>query len=529
MRRLFLLSMLSACPSLVLAATLQEQIETATQLFAKGSYASARDLLAGAKLGEGSQAEQAMAHYLVALSDSKLQNFDSAIKEFSQASAVKANDYHYNYGQALFSAQKFPEAQREFKRSIVQKYKIGASAYYIAYIAQISEDDALARDFYTRIQRMAEDKDEVKQASLLQLAELDFSQAQEDKNNEKKSLKLQKRVVPAFENARDFTKDTPIAEQASHRLEDVEKIIDGLAPKMRNGTAIPKKAYNLKLSQETEYDSNVTTQGDQSTTAISNHDSMILRPDIYARYQINIAQIVSLLPEVNFTTDYHTRRDQALVYQNDSITMAPALRTKTEHMAFGSAATMLVDLESSYMLRDYQQTHTYKYYNRYVNLAIGERLRYFTTGTTSLKFGYKDYQSQDNRRNAYIPSMTLSQSTRIQDGFILQNSYTMDRTYSQDDFYDEKNYKLSSSTNFKDAMGKWDLNPSLAVSIKDTMKQKGSRGNEVTLNPSLETTRDISKIIDLSIKYAYTRTWSRDTASYQYKKHVLTLGLNCTL
>ncbi len=71
---------------------------------------------------------------------------------------------------------------------------------------------------------------------------------------------------------------------------------------------------------------------------------------------------------------------------------------------------------------------------------------------------------------------------------------------------------------------KIDATPTLAASLKDTLKQKGARGNELTLNPSLAFNRPLTEKIDGTFDYGYTKNYSKDEANYQYSKHEVHFG-----
>lgn len=431
----------------------------------------------------------------------------------------------YDLGQALFATQQLKEAETFFKRSIVAQFKVAASAYYVAFINQLLENNPVARDYYQRIQRLSVDPDKVKQPALYQLAEMEKERVSEKlkKNDAARAKAVFQFALPLYRRARDFEIGTPTFEQAESKVKEIEAEYSALASRMRNGNPLPIKPYTLRLSQSIGYDSNVITEADQALVAVSNKDSMLSKTSVLAKYQLNFAQTFSLVPEFSSTAIFYTQRETPRVYQNDNVTLAPALRTKYEHMSHGRPATALMDLEFNLMLRDYRQQHSLPYYSRYWNLTFGERLNWFATGSTTFKAALKAYENYDPGRNFYSPQISLQQNIKIFSKWDLSNSVTVDYAHARDDINDEKNYKFRQSVALTRLIEKVDITPGYSITMKDTMKQKGSRGNEILVNPSVEIARNFVEWLDTSLEYAYSRNFSKSKTQYQYAKHEVTV------
>jgi hypothetical protein len=493
--------------------------------YRKGAYAQA---IATAEKQSGGDAEtQASVAFFIATAHAKMQAYDKAVPFYAKAEKLgyAEEGFHYDFGQALFASQRLKDAEAQFKQSILKKYKTAASAYYVGFIRQTLDDHNGAVDFYNRIERLASDPDKVKQPALYQIAEIAM-----DKVNDaglKKEARLQalnKDVLHHYKRARDFEDGTPTAEQAAAKVTEIENELSALVERMRNGVPLPKQAYSLRLSQEFGYDSNVVTSADEAITQISHKSSFISKTSLLTKYQFNFRKTWSLIPELSTSATLHSRRSTPNVFQNDNITIAPALRTKFEHMSRGQAATMLFDVEFNLMLRDYQQQHHFPYYSRYFNFMLGERLKWFDTGTTTIKASIKFFESYDPSRNSYSPSLSIGQNIKIFGAYDLQNTFTADYLTARNDFNDERNYKLKHNVTFSKLFWKLDFTPSLSLAIKDTLKQKGSRGNEVLFNPSFSLMKELSRKLEGNFEYAYSKNYSKSKTSYQYTKHELKLS-----
>ncbi|HEY8278578.1 MAG TPA: hypothetical protein VIH99_03070 [Bdellovibrionota bacterium] len=288
---------------------------------------------------------------------SKMQAFDKASDQYAKAlaSGSKAPSIHYDYGQALFATQKLKDAESQFRKSIIKKFKMGASAYYIGYIRSVLDDKKGAKDFYTRIGKLRSDTDNVKQSALLQIAELAFDEANEMKEDkkldEKRKAFLEDEVLGLYRRARDHDNDSAIAEQAQARIDEVESQLEQMVERMQNGNPLPRQRYTMALSQDFTYDTNVTTQADQALVEVSSKDALIWKTGVLGKYQFAWGKALSFIPELNASITYHSRRRTPEVFQNDNYSVTPAWRTKYEHWSGGKPATAQLDLEFNLLQR----------------------------------------------------------------------------------------------------------------------------------------------------------------------------------
>jgi len=503
----------------------QKTLADAFALFKKGAYSQAIEKAETIKDPSGAGEVE----FFIASAHAKLQNFDKAAVSYEKAIAARhlPSGIFYDYGQALFAQQKLKEAEAQFRKSIIAKFKMGASAYYIAYIRQTLDDKPGAKEFYNKIGKLSNDPDQVKQASLLQIAEMAKEEADEMKD--KKELKakhkrfLETDVTNLYKRARDYSPGTDTATLAEGKLSEIDAELEAMVERMRNGNPLPRQAYSLSFSQDFTYDSNVTTQADQALVQVSDKDALIWKSGFLAKYQFNWRKTVSFIPELNASIQYHSRQHTPKVYQNDNYSITPALRTKIEHWSAGKPATMLIEAEFNYMGRDYLQRHQFPFFSRFYNLILGERVKWFDTGSTTLKANIKFLENNNPAKNSYSPGISITQLIKV-GGQNLVNTFSADYLHARDDVNDERNYKLRVSTTYSKFFEEVDFTPTIALSLKDTMKQRGGRGNEFSFNPSIAFNRPLSKKIDGTLDYAYTRNLSQDKANFQYSKHEVHFG-----
>jgi hypothetical protein len=499
----------------------QDTLAEAYALFNKGAYPQALQKAEG--IHAGSREARSAVEYFLGTVHAKMQAFDHAAEEFAKAEAdgSRVPSLHYDFGQALFATQKLKEAEGEFRKSIVGKFKQGASAYYIAYIRSLLDDKPGARDFYTRITKLYHDPDKVKQSSLLQLAELAYDETNEMKGDparkaERKRL-LEGEVQELYRRARDYDPATAVADQARARIAEIEGELEQMVERMRNGNPLPRQPYTLLLSQDLTYDTNVITQADQALLQVSNKDALIWKTGVLAKYQLAVAKTFSFIPELGSAISYYSRRSSPSVYQNDNVSVSPALRTKYEHWSGGNPATLQLDLDFNLMLRDYAKAHQLPFYTRTYSTALSERVKWFGTGSTTFKVGIKFVEYYDPSKNDYNPSVSLTQLVAL-GSTSLVNTLSADYLHARDDVTDERNYKYRASVTFTRAIEKIDVTPSLSVGVKDTMKQKGTRGNETNLSPSVALTRSLGQKLDGTFEYTWTKNFSESKDLYQYTK-----------
>jgi hypothetical protein len=280
----------------------------------------------------------------------------------------------------------------------------------------------------------------------------------------------------------------------------------------------------LRLWQDIGLDSNVLTLSDQALVDVTNRGSPFSRTGVITKYQMNSAKTFSFIPEFMALATFYGRRSDPSVYSNDNVLFAPALRTRYEHWSHGAPATFLFDVEYNYMLRDYKGDKTLPYYTRILNFSLGERVKWFNAGTTTLRFIFKFVENEDPSRNALDPGFTIQQNVRI-GAYDLQNSLAIDYLRARDDINDEANARFRSGIVFGKFWAGVDASPYFALSFKDTMKQAPIRGTEILLNPGITFSRDFGRHWEANLDYNYSKNISKSKDLYEYTKNEAKIGV----
>lgn len=529
MKRFLVFALIALHLPSVAVAAIQEnhrrQLSDALDLYRKGAYAQALQRLKDVKSED--RETQASVAFFEAISHFKLQEFKDANARFAQALLLgdRTESLHYDYGQSLFASQKLGEAEQQFRKSITKGYKVAASAYYVGYINQILEKNAVARDFYGRIQKLRSDPDKVKQAALFQMAEMQLAEDSEIADSARKRAALKANSLPAFERARNSDSSSPVAAQAEAKIEQIEAQLRANA-KMRNGMPIPGKLYTAKVTQDVEYDSNVVARADGAVTQVTSKDAVILRWTFFGRYQWNWKETWSFIPEFNTNYTRHLEQQRADIYQNDAWNNTLALRTRWEHWALKRPGTGLYEVEYNYLKKDYLKQHQLPYYSSYLNFVVGERVNVLQTGSSTLKLNLKLADNVDSTRSGYTPGVTLTQLVGLWNDLSWVNTLGFEWFQARSKNNDEKNYKYATSVTLPEIWQKITVTPSFSLNVKDTVNQKNTRGWEQTLTPAVNLNRRVLSAGTVDLDYTLTRNRSKDKTNYQYKKHQLKLGLS---
>jgi tetratricopeptide (TPR) repeat protein len=516
MSYLWIITLVFLSSSSLAFADAKSELSKTYALYKKGAYPQAIQLLSQIK---GDNETQALTEYWTGLCHARMQQFDKAIPRFKLASQLgtKIEDLDYEMGQALYASQDLKSAREAFQRSLAKKYKLGASTYYAGFISQMLEEYPKALLYYKEIQNIEEDVDKVKQPALFQISEVRLVMAELTKDPTAKRERVLNVVLPSYKRVVAFNSSTPVAEQATARINEINH---------RYGVAQQSSVGSTKVSMDTKYDSNVVTQADEAVTQVSNTGSFTQKVAANASFKLPFDIPVSITPDIAMSYTLHLNRAAPSVYQNDNLAMTPAIRTKYDHSVLGNVASALFDFEMNYMLRDYRQEHGLPFYSRYFNFVLGERVKLFSFGSTIAKANFKLYSSYDEGQNAIDPGISLTQSISAPGNTGISVTYSMDYNRASDATNDRMTYRLSPSINMPQLFWEIDLNAALDLTVLDTRNQKATRGWEKAISPSLTATRQFGPSLFGNLNYAYTKNISADKENYAYSKHVTGLGLS---
>jgi len=445
------------------------RLKAAFKSYKSGSYNQA---LIDLKSVSGDTELLGSKYYLEGLANSRLKQFDQAIVSFKKAVKYKNNarDLQYEYAQALYAANELEQARKFFYRSYKKRYKTPVSLYYMGNISQLLEEHAKAYKYFRNILKIEKKDKKLRQVAKFQMAECLLSRADGKENI---ANIVEKKVIPQLDRAFAVDETSDAAYDIDRRINELKNRY-GLNPnKLKNGRNISKNRLVAHVSQKLSYDSNISLATDvPSTQRTSSADSFILTTAAYAKYRFVSSQRWTYNPEIRFTNDHHTERDNPDVFQNDSRTIAPALRNTYEFQINEKPAAFLFDIEYNYTQRDRDLTESKIFYSRTLGSLLGLKLKVWG-GELSAKFKFSDLSSytQDNDSKTKTAQFTHVSVLPIKSLLIVLFITTLTDTYnvpdnSTDSFLFRVDYIKV------DVIPNYSINPSFSLTLLDTKAQK---------------------------------------------------------
>lgn len=484
--------------------------------FKKGSYLEATKTL---KELEKYDNQKAFSYYWQGICNNKMQRFDDAIENFKKADALKANfkDMYYEYGQALYAADKLDPARKAFGKSVVNEHKVGVSLYYMGFISQTLEDHKLAINYYKKVdQLVVEEKKEVLQASMYQLGEIYLIQAEKDQNPAKVVKKF---VIPQYELARDIDKSSSLAPEINKKIEALLEKYKLILLKMVNGRPTVRPRYYMKLSEEIKHDTNVILEANAVQNKAQYRASPLSKTEAMGRYGFYPNNRFSFFPEGKLNYTYHTDRDQAAVFKNDNYNIMPAMRTYYEYTLFNAMATHLFDFDYGYNARDVYMRKELSFNSRTYTFMFGEKFNFFKMGETILRVKKKYFYSYTELSDSDTTTFGLEQTLNLPGGYTLMVVNTNDFSLVRNNQQNTNTYTLRLDF-ITPRLFDW-VTPTISfgTTYNDPIRQRETRGMEKMYNPGLKLTRGLGKL-RINGKYDYTRNISKDKTAYDYTKSV---------
>ena len=488
------------------------------ELFRTGDYTKALSSIY--KIKNNKNGEK---FYYSGLCYSKLQEYDNAILEFEKAIKAKNSnsDLYYEYGQALYAANRLREARSAFENSYKEKFNLSASLYYVAHISQIIEDFKKAEETYHDIVNGEGFDDKIKQISKFQLAETKLALLRE-KNLTKEELSKQVdvEILSLLREALAMDKNANVAREIEARSADIMKEFDLDPDLLANGKRLSPKRYNGYIYQKLKFDDNISMTNEENNITQSKEESFIFETEAFIKRDYLVNKRIVTTPEIRFNFAQYSNQDSSAVYQNDAFLGAFNLRNRFEHSIKNSPATFNFDIEFSDTLKDTDKVHKRKAYATSTTFGVGEKFTYFIYGDTGIKLKKKAFRAKNESINNDTTTFSLDQSISIGPKNLLI-------AFFEADYIDNFNNKTTNTNTYltrfdyiiPEVLPKYTLDLALSTTITDTLEQKASRGTEFTLNPSIDFSKDISDKFKVSINYDYSKNNSKNS-DYAYQKHV---------
>lgn len=495
------------------------------QLYKSGKYINAIDFLN--KL-ESRETLNGQKHYLIALCYSKIQEYDKAIINFELA--IKENnskeDLYYEYGQALYAANELKASRKAFNESVNKKFNTSASLYYIAHISQLIDDYPLAKEKYLILIKDPATEVKIKQIAQFQLAET-LLLIMRDPKVEKNKLEqdVENYILPLMNQALTTDKSASLCLEITARIKEIEKEFNLDPNLLINGRQISPKRYSAYISQKVKFDDNIALTNDENIVLPTKKESFIFESEAYAKYDFVLKKAIISSPEIRINFIHNSDQDSPEVYQNDAYSIYTNLKNKFEHKVSNKPASFLFDLEYAKTNKDWNKTHQRESYSSNLNFGIGESFNYFIFGDTSFKLKRKSLSGVNEIINNTTYSISADQSISLQSKNLLIFLFEINSINNYNNISNDTNTYLGRIDYLiPEIMPKYTLGLAFSSTLTDTKALNESRGTEITLNPSIDLSKEISNKMKFSINYDFTSNKSK-LSDYSYQKNVFSTEL----
>ncbi len=509
----------------IMPAYAQSMLDQYYLHFKQGQYKAALVDLENITHGENSSGTKA---YLTAITLSRLQEYDSALKQFESAIADnnESPDLYYEYGQALYAANEIKKAREAFKISVSKKFNLHTSLYYVAHISQILEEYDLSKDIYLALIKEKNLDLSLKQISHFQLSESLLSIARaKSKNQIELTKRVEKFILPMLDTAFALDKSTDLAHDIQNRRTELYQEFKLDPNLLENGRRVSAKRLSLSASQEIKFDDNITLINEENNVQQSKKESYVFETELHARYDYILKKKYIISPDLRLSLTQHSDRSSPEVYQNGSMVVNLNLKNKLEHKFKDQPASLIFDIDTTQIYKDWNQKKKKEFYANSMTIVIGESFNFFSVGESTIKLKLKDYEGKNTEISNKTKIVSMDQTYYLSNQHLLIGLFEMSLidnfnspTTSTDTYLLRFDYIIPS------IMPDYTLNLAMAVTMTDTKLQKAVRGTELSYNPSTEITKKVRENIDVKLNFDLTKTKSKET-SYSYRKSSLALGL----
>ena len=500
--------------------------KNAVSFYTEGKYFSTIEELASIEANLSPKADNSvrgLIAYWKGICYSRVQNFPEAITSFSKSLSLNfaPKDLHYEYGQALFAAEKLSEARLQFRESLKKKFKRGVSLYYIAFISKEMGEKSKAFSFFRSINKLdpAEVK-EVQQPSEMHIGDLYLEQVEKESDAFKS---IENVVIPQYKRALDLNPESGLAPLIKDKIVKLQTKYDLILFQLRNGRPTLNPPHFLRIAQEIGMDSNVTFSPAETTISKARQGSTFSKTDFIGRYTFYHEDYFSIAPELRFNSTYYFNRVPE-IYRNDNYLIAPAIRTAYEHSLWNKPASFLVDYDYNESRRDVNSRQKLDFSSRSHTLMLGERFNYFNTGESILRLRYRMLESYVNASDSTMTSLVYEQLKSLKLHTLLF-FFSYDRMRVQNNLFDSDSLTFRTDlimARFRD----W-FTPSfsLALTSTDPINDQENRGRELLINPSFRLSKTYKKNWRANARFDYQSNQSKDKTNFAYKKQVYAFEL----
>ena len=492
---------------------------SAARHYAEGKYSAAVEDLSAVEKAPGQSKENlGLAAYWKGICYNRLQDFPNAIASFDKALGqdYKPVDIHYEYGQALYAAEKYQDARLQFRESLKRKFKRAISLYYIGFLSRELGDRKKAVTFFKAIEKLPkEETKDILQASEFQIGDIYLEQVEKSRDAFRA---VEKYVIPQYKRALAINEESNLAQPIREKIVELQRKYDLILFNLRNGRPVSNPPYILRASLDNGYDTNVTFAPAETTISKAKQGSLYTKGEVFGKYTFYQDNWATISPELRFNyTYYHHRIPE--IYRNDNYYVAPAIRSTYEYTAFNKPASILLDYDFSQSQRDVNAKKKLEFSSRAHSISLGDRFSYFASGETTVRLKYRLFDSYNDASDSKTISLVFEQIIGLKaNTLLLYSSY--DRTRTESDVFSTDSITVRGDF-LMAAIGRWG-SPSIGLMLTSTdpVNNRSQRGRELLFNPNARLSKVFGKNWRGSVKYDYQNNNSKDEEGFAYKKSV---------
>jgi len=472
-----------------------------------------------------------LAHYWKGICNSKLQKYDQAVNEYKTALELGATplDIYYELGQAYYSMLDYKNAMEAFKQSVLKRFKVQESFYYLGYMELTQENFEQAIRYTKQILEKEKVNNELHQAAYFQIGEAYLGNI--EKNNKRITPEVRtavsQYVLPMYDKALEEKTDNNLANQIYSRKENVNKKYGIKRKAFYNGRPFPTKLTELYVSEKISYDTNVLLESSDADQKATSKSSGVLSTNAFISTKAIHRSRVVFAPEFLFSHARHLNRDNYQVYQNDTVAFLPGLKTTLEHRMFDKPASFHIDLVYNLTKRrvDVPADDSIKKYGDTMSVSLSEKMEMVAGSNTAFKYFYKQFSSPDDTKSTRDNGLYLTHTIFKKTGKV----YFIDLGLN---VVDANNATLSSDqiiTRFTvlkpNSLLKFDTLYGLGITAKNMKKMKDTRGTEVTYSPFIILTKTYLNKWNINFSYSFNKQTSKNKEVYAYNQSIFAAEL----
>jgi hypothetical protein len=486
------------------------------QLYKVGEYQQAMEELSQLKMGKKSEAER---NYLIGLCLKSLQRHDEATKYFNKSIQLgfRNVDLFYEYAQSLFAINELQLASKAFKVAYNKGYKVDICLYYMAYIAELLEDNEAVKINFLKIIKDDRSSLDMKQLAYFKLGTLIYEKV---KNKLYVQNYIEEYVSPLLRRAIAVDEESTLAEEVRSKYDEI-LLKHGMHPLLFvNGRMLSRKNTTITFTQELSQDSNVNQESDSPTQANENtgDSSLVSISEFYYSKRLLGFRRFIFTPEIRMSYEDYLNGDNPEVYKNDGYTIAPALRGAYEFNWNKKISSLLYEYEHNYTARDRNASGDRQFFGSTGTYILGLRYRFFEQGETTLKIKIRNLKSYSDAISGTTRSLYLDQMYIRKNGHILIAMMQADLYRADEEFYSTDTLFMRGDYLIPRLFWGVDFNVNASLLLLDTKEQSDTRGVEKTLSLGGKLLRRYKDHWRFGLLANYMRNFSKDDSNYSYSK-----------